>query len=116
MPLEPTICVRTPRSKLRRMLRWRTILPVPPQFVQSSVFAPSQVGQTRLPVPQVHSTSPLTQSGQGTVRPFVAGSVSTGLGIGTPESRIPSNRLETFSVTELVRLSACFWKNGFFFA
>src|SRR2546423_14341102 len=76
------------------MMRWRTTLPVPPQFVQCSVFPPSHVGQTRLPVPQVQSTSPLTQSGQGTVRPFVAGSGSAAAGVGTPQRRRPSETLE----------------------
>src|SRR5258706_11140195 len=93
MSVVPTIWVLTPSSKLRRMVRWRTTLPVPPQFVQCSVFPPSHVGQTRLPVPQVQSTSPLTQSGQGTVRPFVAGSISTRVGEENPEQRNPSQTL-----------------------
>src|SRR6266700_8414131 len=114
MALSPTIFVCTCISKRRAISRWRTTRPVPPQLGQKVDFAPWHVSQTRLPLPQVQSTSPLTQSGQGTVLPLLAGSVSTGLGIGTPCWRIPSKTSATLSLTEEARFSACLLKKGFF--
>src|SRR6266571_3433890 len=114
MALVPTTLVCERRSKRRTISRWRTTFPVPPQFAQRTLFAPWQASQTRFPLPQVQSTSPFTQSGQGIVRPLLAGSVSTGLGIGTPCERIPSNTSATLSLTEVARFSARFLKNDFF--
>src|SRR5689334_21403567 len=116
MAAVPTIRVCERRSKLRTTSRWRTTLPVPPQLGQSDIFAPWQVGQTRLPLTHVQSTSPLIQSGQGIVTPLLAGSVSIGLGMGTPCWRIPSKTSENLLPTELTTFSACRWKKGFFFS
>src|SRR5579875_2944138 len=113
-PLSPTILVCVRSSNWRTISRCRTTFPVPAQLEHKEVLAPWQVSQTRLPLPQVHSTSPLTQSGQGTVGPFVAGSVSMGLGMGIPCARMPSNMSATRSLTACATLSACFLKNGFF--
>src|SRR2546421_9867535 len=114
MGLLPTILVRVFKSKRREISRWRTTFPVPLQVAQKVDFAPWQVSQIRFPLPQVQSTSPLMQSGQGTVLPLLAGSVSTGLGIGTPCCRMPSKTSATLSLTEEARFSACFLKNCFF--
>src|SRR4051794_8414315 len=101
-------------SKRRAISRWRTSFPVPVQPEQSDFFAPWQLVQTRLPLPHEQSSSPLTQSGQGIVAPLLAGSTSTGLGIGTPCSRIPSKTSETLFPMALAILSALRLKKVFF--
>src|SRR2546421_10523768 len=101
-------------SKRRAISRWRTSFPVPVQPEHSDVFAPWQFAQTRLPLPHEQSTSPLTHSGQGIVAPLLAGSTSTGLGIGTPCWRIPSKTSETLFPIAFAISSAFRLKKGFF--
>src|SRR3989442_3697672 len=114
MGLLPTILVCVTRSKWRAISRWRTTFPVPLQVAQNVDLAPWQFSQTRLPLPQVQSTSPLTQSGQGTVLPLLAAAVSTGLGVGTPCWPIPSKTPAPFSLPHEARGSAPFLQKGFF--